>query len=94
MGHNTSTFPQLGLPLGASLNGELLTWDGGPYRYRIAWTVPDQTGSVVEYRIVARPTVYSRQSKRSFLMDQTGMIHFTTMNRDAVKSDQGIPNDR
>jgi hypothetical protein len=93
-GSFAGTFSQLGLPLGASLNGDLLTWGRGPYRYRIAWTARDQTGNVVEYRIAARPIAYSNESKRSFLMDQTGMIHFTAMNRDAVSGDQRIASQR
>lgn len=87
-------FSQLGLPLGASLNGGLLTWDGGPYRYRSDWAVRNQAGSVVEYYIAARPIAYSSESKRSCLMDQTGIIHFTTMNRDAGNGDQRIPGQR
>ena len=75
-GSYASRFPQLGLPRGASLNGDLLTWDGGPYRYRIAWAVRNQTGSIVEYYIAARPIAYSNESKRSYLMDQTGIISF------------------
>lgn len=93
-GSYASMFSQLGLPLGASLNGDLLTWDGGPYRYQIARTMHNQVGSVVEYYIAARPIAYSNESKRSYLMDQAGIIHFTTMNREALIGDQTLPSQR
>lgn len=73
-GSYASRFPQLGLPRGASLNGDLLTWDGGPYRYRIVWAVRNQTGSVVEYYIAARPIAYSNESKRSYFLEDANSI--------------------
>jgi len=92
-GSYAGTFSQLGVPLGAKLNSDALIWSG-PYVFRIVGIVQNQDGSIVEYSIDARPVTYSSNSKRSYLMDQTGMIHFTTRNRDAVNGDQRIPGQR
>src|SRR6266481_3911112 len=64
-----STFSQLGLPIGATLDGGLLCWDG-PYRYRLSRINPNPTGRAEEYSIEARPIKYARGARRSYLMDQ------------------------
>jgi len=89
-GSYADSFDKLGVPLGATLNGDILKWDG-PYRYRMIKTVRSQHGVIQEYSIDARPATYSRGNKRSFLMDQTGFIHYTDDNREAASSDKTIP---
>jgi hypothetical protein len=90
-GHGTyaGSFTELGVPLGGQLDGDALIWDV-PYRFRIINTVRDQ-GSIQDYQIQARPSPYSYQSKRSFLMESGGYIHFTADNRKATLSDPAIP---
>ncbi len=92
-GSYASTFSQLGLPLGARLEGEVMTWNG-PYRLRITRPLRDPTGSVLEYWIEARPIQYSAKSRRSFLMDHEGLIHFTSSDREATPADPVIPPER
>ena len=90
-GSYAGTFSQLGVPLGARLNSDALIWSG-PYVFRIVGIAQNQDGSVVEYSINARPLTYSSNSKRSYLMDRNGIIHFTSRDRDATKEDPSIPN--
>lgn len=85
-GSYATTFSQLGVPLGGRLNGVLLSWDGD-YVYRIIDIAPDTTRTGGAYRIDARPMTYSYRSRRSFLLDQTGTIHFTSANRAATVAD-------
>jgi len=92
-GSYATTFSQLGLPLGAKLDGDVLIWDGG-YRYRIMDTASDATGTVARYCIDARPMTYSYRSRRSFRMDQTGRIHFTSADRGATVADPLLDSSR
>jgi hypothetical protein len=92
-GSYAGTFSQLGLPLGARLNSDVLTWNG-PYGFRIIGIVQNQAGAVLEYSIDARPMTYSPKSKRSYLMDYHGIIHFTSTNRRATSDDPSIPTER
>jgi hypothetical protein len=89
-GTYAGSFAELGVPLGARLEGDSLTWDG-PYRFRVIDVVRSQAGSVQYYRIEARPIQYSNQSRRSFLLESSGNIHFTVDNRKATSSDPAIP---
>jgi hypothetical protein len=92
-GTYAGSFAELGLPLGAHLDGDAITWDV-PYRFRVIDIVRSQAGSIQEYRIEARPIQYSHQSRRSFLMDSSGYIHFTSDNRKAALSDPAILPDK
>ncbi len=92
-GSYAGTFSQLGLPLGARLNSDALTWNG-PYLYRIIGIVQSPSGEVLGYSIDARPAKYTSSSKRSYLMDHNGAIHFTSTNRGANKEDPSIPSER
>jgi hypothetical protein len=57
-GSYACTVPQLGLPLGASLNGDPLTWDGGPtviellrrsvIRWGVLWSHRSATDGVLK----------------------------------------------
>jgi hypothetical protein len=82
------SFEEPGVPLAARLDGDSLIWNG-PYRFRVM-DVRSQTGLVQHYRIEARPDQYSYQSRRSFLMDSTGHVHFTPQNREATFSDPAL----
>jgi hypothetical protein len=84
-----ASFMELGIPLGAQLDGDSLIWNG-PYRFRVIDVVRSQRGSVQDYRIEARPNQYSNQSKRSFLMDSVGYIHFTVENREPTLNDPAM----
>jgi hypothetical protein len=88
-GSYAGAFSQLGLPLGARLNSDVLSWNG-PYGYRIIGGLQDQAGAVLDYSIDARPVTYRVGSKRSYLMDSSGKIHFTSMNRGATREDQSL----
>jgi hypothetical protein len=52
----------------------------------VIYVVRSQADSVQDYRIEARPIQYSNQSKRSFLLERSGNIHFTVDNRKATSS--------
>lgn len=88
-GSYADSFEQLGVPLGAKLSGDTLTWNG-PYPYRIVNVERSNNGTAEQYSIDARPSEYSRGSKQSFLMDYTGFIHFTDEDRGAARTDQTI----
>lgn len=92
-GSYAGTFSQLGVPVYARLNSDVLTWDGS-YEYRITGVVQNRDGTVLDYCIEARPRTYSRGSKRSFLMDQSGRIHHTSENRHATKEDPSFEFER
>ena len=47
------TFSELGVPMRARMQGDELTWDGGPYRFRIARIIRDHDGKVIHYTIEA-----------------------------------------
>ena len=53
-GGYAGNFSDLGVPLGARLQGGVLLWDG-PYRIRFTRLVRDQGGNVVHYTIEAQP---------------------------------------
>jgi hypothetical protein len=89
-GTYAGSFSELGVPLGGQLAGDALIWDV-PYRFLIINTVRGQAGSIQDYQIEARPNRFSYQSKRSFLMDSGGYVHFTGDNRKATPSDPAIP---
>jgi hypothetical protein len=86
-GYYARTFSQLGVPLGAMLIGDQLTWDV-PYRYRIVDIKPIGAEGALSYHIEGRPTTYSFGSRRSYLMDETGSRHFTYQDRAARMSDR------
>jgi len=88
-GSYAGTFTELGTPLGARLKFDLLTWNG-QYRFRIIQVVRDRNGAVLEYCIEARPMTYARGSRRSYLMEYNGTIHFTSVNRHATIEDPFI----
>ena len=88
-GSYAGTFSELGTPLGAKLNSDLLTWNG-PYRFPIIQVVRDRNGAVLEYCIEARHMTYTRGSERSYLMEYNGTIHFTSVNRHATMEDPSI----
>ena len=89
-GAYAASFAELGVPLGAQLDGDSLIWNG-PYSFRIIDTVRGQAGSIQDYQIEARPNQFSYQCKRSFLIDSSGYVHFTVDNRKATLSDPSIP---
>ena len=86
-GYYARTFSQLGVPLGAKLIEDQLTWEG-PYRYRIVDIIPIGEEGALAYHIEGRPVPYSFRSMRSYLMDETGTIHFTYQDRAARMSDR------
>jgi hypothetical protein len=88
-GSYAGDFAQLGMPLGAGLERDLLTW-GGPYRYRMDVVERNKTGAVVAYCVQARPVRYSRGNRTSYFMDRTGRIHLTSADRAAVINDPAV----
>jgi len=91
-GAYAASFAELGVPLGAKLDGDALIWDG-PYRFRIINIVRGKADTTQDYQIEARPDQFSVRTRRSFLMDSDGYIHFTVANRKATFSDPAIPPD-
>jgi hypothetical protein len=85
-GFYVGTFSDLGVPLGAKLSGDALTWDDG-YEYRLTELVNRPTGAAIVYAISARPIQYKNGSKKSFLMSQDGTVFVTTENRPANRND-------
>jgi hypothetical protein len=85
-----ASFTELGVPLGGQLAGDALIWDV-PYHFRIITTVRGQAGPIQDYQIEARPNSFSYQSKRSYLMDSGGYIHYTADNRKATLNDPALP---
>jgi hypothetical protein len=73
-GEYASAFSQLGVPLGAKLDGDALSW-GGPYRLRITQTVRNESGRVVEYSIEARPSPGFAEKYPILRIDEAGEIH-------------------
>jgi hypothetical protein len=49
------TFSELGVPLGARLEGDVLFWDDGPYGIHFARLIRDQNGIVVHYTLADKP---------------------------------------
>jgi hypothetical protein len=88
-GSYAESFVELGVPLGARLSGDTLTWYG-PYRYRIVRTMRNQGDAVQEYWIETHPSTRSIGVKRSYLMDRNGAIHFTSDTREATSGDRAI----
>jgi hypothetical protein len=86
-GYYARTFSQLGVPLGAKLVGDQLYWDG-PYVFHIVDIKPIGAEGALGYHFEGRPTTYSFGSRRSYLMDEAGRIHFTYEARAANLSDR------
>jgi hypothetical protein len=86
-GSYARSFSELGVPLGATLHGGVLTWSDG-YEYQLSEVSKDGSGRVIAYSIAARPTRYKAGSKKSYLLDPDGTIFTTTENRPANRSDR------
>ena len=61
------------------------------YRFTYTPGKPDSQGHIATYSLIARPLRYRRGTRRSFYTDQTGVIRFTKMNREAVAQDAPFP---
>jgi hypothetical protein len=48
-------------------------------------------GVAQRYEVTARPAVFGKTGRRSFFVDQTHVIRFTSENRSATASDPEIP---
>lgn len=86
-GFYAASFHEMGIPLGATLHGGVLTWSDG-YEYQLGEVSKDGSGRVIAYSIAARPTRYKTGSKKSYLLDPDGTIFTTTENRPANRSDR------
>jgi len=73
-GSFASSFSQLGVPLGAHLDGDVLSW-GGPYRFRFTRTVRDRNGILVGYEIEGRADSNSAWKLPALSIDESGKIH-------------------
>lgn len=85
-GGYAGTFDELGAPLGARIQGNQLRWDEG-YVFEFSAIRRDSLGKVTEYWITARPVAYKSGSRRNYLIDQNGTIHYTVQNRPATPRD-------
>ena len=54
-GGYSGNFLELGVPMGARLQGDDLLWEGEPYRVRFSQVIRDQVGKVMHYKIEAKP---------------------------------------
>jgi len=88
-GSFAASFAQLGIPLGAKLSGDVLTWNGS-YCYRIVHVIYNSADKATDYQIDSRPSKYQYGSKHSYLMESTGAVHFTVDRRDATGKDPVI----
>jgi hypothetical protein len=82
LGHYADRFTNLGVPLGARLQGDRLDWHGG-FTYYLRATGTNERGQITAYVIEARPQHFSWKTSRSYLMTDDGTIHYTTENRPA-----------
>ena len=57
------------------------------YRFEYKHGAPDSFGRVSTYTLRARPLQYKRTGTSSFLMDESGMIHWTDEDREATTDD-------
>lgn len=59
--------------------------------YRFTYRPELQSGATSAYVLVARPIAHIQSCKRSFLTDESGVIHWTDENRDPTTDDPVIP---
>lgn len=52
---------------------------------------PEQSGHITSYTLSARPIEYGRTGKRSFFMDESGVIRLTIKDRPATPHDPPLP---
>jgi hypothetical protein len=71
-GRYANNFAELGVPLGARLQGDALHWDG-PYHMRFTRMFRDQNGAVVHYTIEAK-TDSSGGGLPTIEIDETGIL--------------------
>jgi len=67
-GRYASNFSELGVPLGAHVQDDVLLWDG-PYRMRLTRLLRDQNGNVAHYTIQA-----AAQRLPTVEIDETGIL--------------------
>jgi hypothetical protein len=58
------------------------------FRFEYKQGAPDSFGRVSTYTFRARPLQYKTTGTSSFLMDESGVIHWTDENRDATTDDE------
>jgi hypothetical protein len=65
---------------------------GAPMGYRLSYAgIPDRSGRLTDFEIVARPLVYGETGIRSYYVRSDGPIHVTLGNRAATTSDAVVP---
>jgi len=57
------------------------------YRFTYSAGEPDSAGRISGYTISARPITFGKTGRRSFYMDQTGVVHTRTSDHSATKDD-------
>lgn len=76
---------KIGTPFLAQEDSAHFTESG--YRFTYIAEGPDASGKITRYTVSARPSQLGKTGKRSFLLDEGGIIHVTGANRLATRND-------
>jgi type IV pilus assembly protein PilA len=86
-----TSLAQLGPTPGAELiDSVLASGTKSGYIFAITSTTTDSDGRITKYAAIARPIHYNKGTTRSFLVDQSGTIHYTIENRAAATRDPAL----
>jgi hypothetical protein len=86
-----TSLAQLGPTPGAELiDGLLASGTKSAYTFSITSTATDSQGRVTKYTAIARPIHYNKSTTRSFLVDESGEMHYTTENRAPTTQDPAL----
>jgi type IV pilus assembly protein PilA len=83
-----TSLAQLGPAPGAEMIDFLLaSGTKSIYTFAITSTATDSQGRITKYTAIARPIHYEKGATRSFLIDESGKVHYTTENRAPTPQD-------
>jgi hypothetical protein len=83
-----SSLAELGPEPGSALiDSVLASGRKSGYVFVLTTASPDSHGRITHYTVIARPQRYGKESKHSFLTDESGVFHFTTEDRAPTAQD-------
>jgi hypothetical protein len=86
-----TSLAQLGPTPGAQLiDSVLASGTKSGYIFAITSTASDSNGRVTKYIAIARPIQYNKRTTHSFLLDESGTVHYTTENRAPTTQDPAL----
>jgi len=86
-----SSLAELGPESGAALiDSVLASGRKSGYVFVLTAASPDSHGRITHYTVIARPQRYGKEGKHSFLMDESGVQHFTTEDRAPTAQDPAL----